>query len=112
MALMGAEGLLYPTAIGSEPQDATLDSKGHWQRVMQGHAAANMMPLVASNRIGTEESESATLTFYGSSFIAGPHGEIVAAAPRGEPAVITASFDLDEIRALRDRKSTRLNYSH
>src|SRR3546814_16003445 len=60
-----------------------------------------MMPLVASNRIGTEESESATLTFYGSSFIAGPHGEIVAEAPRGEPAVITASFDLDEIRALR-----------
>lgn len=101
MALMGAEVLLYPTAIGSEPQDAMLDSKDHWQRVMQGHAAANMMPLVASNRIGTEESDSATLTFYGSSFIAGPRGEIVAEAPRDEPAVITASFDLDEIRALR-----------
>src|SRR5271157_5960875 len=80
MALMGAEILLYPTAIGSEPQDAQLDSSAHWQRTMQGHAAANVMPLVASNRIGTEQGEHITVTFYGSSFIASHTGEKVAEA--------------------------------
>ena len=70
MALLGAEILLYPTAIGSEPQDPGLDSSAHWQRTMQGHAAANIMPLVASNRIGTETGEKYSMTFYGSSFIA------------------------------------------
>ena len=71
MALMGAELLFYPTAIGSEPQDPTLDSRDHWQRAMQGHAASNVMPLIASNRIGTEQGAHGTaLTFYGSSFIA------------------------------------------
>lgn len=100
MALQGAEILLYPTAIGSEPQDPALDSSGHWRRVMQGHAGANLMPLVASNRIGREEGATATITFYGTSFIAGPTGEIVAEAFADE-AVITATFDLDAIRRQR-----------
>ncbi len=101
MALMGAEVLLYPTAIGSEPQDSSIDSSGHWQRTMQGHAAANIIPLVASNRIGTEKGERYSMTFYGSSFIAGPTGEKVAEADRSSETVLTASFDLDEVRRYR-----------
>lgn len=101
MALMGAEVLLYPTAIGSEPQDSSIDSSGHWQRTMQGHAAANILPLVASNRIGTEKGERYSMTFYGSSFIAGPTGEKVAEADRSTETVLTASFDLDEVRRYR-----------
>ncbi len=101
MALQGAELLFYPTAIGSEPQDAGHDSKDHWQRAMQGHAAANMVPVVASNRIGREEGESCTLTFYGASFIADQTGAILAEAGNDESAVITARFDLDAIRAQR-----------
>jgi len=101
LALKGAEILLYPTAIGSEPQDPTYDSRDHWRRVMQGHAGANLMPLVASNRIGTEQGRSCAITFYGSSFIAGPQGEIVAAAGRDEETVLTARFDLDEIARMR-----------
>jgi len=100
MALQGAEILFYPTAIGNEPQDPNLDSRGHWQRAMQGHAAANMLPLVASNRIGTERSEAATMSFYGASFIADATGAKVAEAG-DEEAVITASFDLDALRAAR-----------
>jgi len=101
MALLGAEILLYPTAIGSEPQDASIDSSGHWQRTMQGHAAANIVPLVASNRIGTEQGEQYSMTFYGSSFIASPTGEKIAEADRVTETVLTASFDLDEIRRYR-----------
>ena len=101
MALKGAEILFYPTAIGSEPQDSSLDSQGHWKRVMQGHAGANLMPLVASNRIGREEGETCGITFYGSSFIAGPTGELVAQADRESETVLTASFDLDRIAAQR-----------
>lgn len=102
MALKGAEILLYPTAIGSEPHDPTLDSSGHWRRVMQGHAAANIMPVVASNRIGVEEGRQGTsLTFYGTSFITGPTGEILAEADRTTQSVITATFDLDAIRHQR-----------
>ncbi len=98
MALKGAEILLYPTAIGSEPHDPELDSAAHWRRVMQGHAAANIMPVVASNRIGLEEGRNGTsMTFYGTSFIAGPTGEIAAEAGRTEEAVLTATFDLDAI---------------
>ena len=100
MALQGAEVLLYPTAIGSEPQDPTLDSRDHWRRVMQGHAGANLMPVVASNRIGHEQGESCTLTFYGNSFIAGGTGEVIEAADAGE-SVLVASFDLDELQARR-----------
>ena len=101
MALMGAEVLLYPTAIGSEPPDPSWDSRDHWQRVMQGHAGANLLPLAACNRIGTERGASCEITFYGSSFICDPTGAKVAEAGRDQQAVITASFDLDEVRRLR-----------
>jgi N-carbamoylputrescine amidase len=101
MALMGADVLLYPTAIGSEPHDASIDSRDHWQRCMQGHAAANVMPLVASNRIGVEHGQKYQMTFYGSSFIAGPAGEKLVEADRSTEAVITATVDLDAIRAQR-----------
>lgn len=101
MALAGAELLLYPTAIGNEPQDPAIDSRDHWQRVMTGHAAANMIPVAASNRVGTERHEAATMTFYGSSFIAGPTGETVAAGPREETGVFVARFDLDAIAEQR-----------
>lgn len=99
MALLGAEILFYPTAIGSEPILQS-DSQSHWQRCMQGHAAANIMPLVASNRIGTETDET-SMTFYGSSFIAGPTGEIIKQANRTDEAILIAEFDLDEIREKR-----------
>ena len=102
MALQGAELLFYPTAIGSEPQDPTLDSRDHWQRVMQGHAGANLMPLIASNRVGGEKGQTGVATFYGSSFIAGPTGEKLAEAGRDGEAVLTASFDLDKIRRQRN----------
>lgn len=101
MAVMGAELLLYPTAIGSEPQDSTLDSRWHWQRTMQGHAAANVMPLVASNRIGTEQGEKCAITFYGHSFIADHTGEVVAQADDRTESVLTATFDLEAVRRYR-----------
>lgn len=102
MALMGAEILLYPTAIGTEPQDPTLDSAAHWQRVMQGHAGANMMPVVASNRIGTEEGRNDTsITFYGSSFIADQTGAKIVEADRQSETVLVATFDLDAIERQR-----------
>ena len=101
MALKGAEILFYPTAIGTEPQDASIDSKEHWQTVMRGHAGANLMPLVSSNRVGREAMTESEITFYGSSFIAGPQGELIAEAPRQGEAVITASLDLERIRAQR-----------
>ena len=101
LALRGADVLLYPTAIGSEPQDPSYDSQGHWTRVMQGHAAANMMPLVAANRVGVEHGQACAITFYGSSFIAGPTGELVAQAGRTEETVITAAFDLEQARLQR-----------
>lgn len=102
MALQGAELLFYPTAIGSEPQDPTIDSAAHWQRVMQGHAAANIMPVIASNRIGTESGRKGTeLTFYGSSFIANQTGEKVAEADRTTETVLTATFDLGAIAKQR-----------
>ena len=102
MALMGAEVLFYPTAIGSEPPPAPpVDSRDHWRRTMQGHAAANMVPLVASNRIGVEKGQAGEMTFYGSSFIADPTGAIVAELGRTEEGVATARFDLDEIAQAR-----------
>lgn len=98
MALMGAEVLFYPTAIGTEPHDKSLDSSGHWQRVMQGHAGANVTPLVASNRIGTEPGKRGTeITFYGSSFIADSTGAKIAEADRATETVLTATFDLDAV---------------
>jgi N-carbamoylputrescine amidase len=101
MALMGAELLFYPTAIGSEPHDATIDSRDHWQMCMLGHAAANLIPVIASNRVGREEDEDSSITFYGSSFIAGPQGNKVAEANRTEETVLTAEFDLDELEKQR-----------
>ena len=102
MALMGAEAILYPTAIGSEPTAPGYDSQPHWDTVMRGHAGANILPVVASNRIGREVApEGREVTFYGSSFIAGPTGQHLAQAGRCEPAVITATVDLDAAAELR-----------
>ncbi|MCU1397037.1 MAG: N-carbamoylputrescine amidase [Acidimicrobiales bacterium] len=103
MALQGAEVLLYPTAIGSEPPDPNWDSSGHWQRVMQGHAGANLMPLVAANRIGREvgRGDEREITFYGSSFIADATGAKVAEAGRSEETVLTATFDLSALQQMR-----------
>ena len=102
LALKGAEILFFPTAIGSEPPPAPpVDSRDQWRRVMQGQAGANMLPLVASNRVGKEDGEAATITFYGSSFIADATGAIVAEAPRDKEAVITHTFDLHAIRLSR-----------
>jgi N-carbamoylputrescine amidase len=102
MALQGAEFLFYPTAIGSEPPPAPpIDSRDHWRRVMQGHAGANMVPVIASNRIGCERGETAEITFYGSSFITDETGAIVAEAPRDAEAIIAHGFDTDQLRRLR-----------
>lgn len=102
MALMGAEMLLYPTAIGSEPPAPGYDSQPHWEMVMRGHAAANILPVVASNRIGTEVApEGREVTFYGSSFIADHTGQLVLKADRSSETVLTHAFDLDAIAALR-----------
>ncbi|MFN4102054.1 MAG: nitrilase-related carbon-nitrogen hydrolase, partial [Pararhodobacter sp.] len=108
MALMGADALLYPTAIGAEPQDASLDTAARWRRGMQGHAVANCIPVVAANRVGDEGGQ----VFYGTSFIADETGAIAAELDRTEEGVITASFDLgylDQARAawgfFRDRRT-------
>ncbi len=101
LVLAGAEFLLYPTAIGSEPSDPSLDSMEHWRMVMRGHAAANMVPVVASNRIGSETTDGVVVSFYGSSFIATPTGALAADAPRDGEAVVLSSFDLDACRETR-----------
>ncbi|MDR3499155.1 MAG: N-carbamoylputrescine amidase [Parvibaculum sp.] len=101
LALKGADVILYPTAIGSEPHDETIHSRDHWQRTMQGHAAANLVPVVASNRIGREEGESCAITFYGSSFITDATGAKVAEADETSEAVLTASFDIEANRRQR-----------
>ncbi|WP_128516414.1 N-carbamoylputrescine amidase [Tabrizicola thermarum] len=102
MALMGAELLLYPTAIGSEPPAPGYDSQPHWEMVQRGHAAANFLPLVASNRIGTEVApDGREVTFYGSSFIADHTGQLAAKADRATEGVLVHRFDLDAIAALR-----------
>ena len=102
MALMGAEILLYPTAIGSEPTAPDYDSSTHWQNTMRGHAAANIMPLLASNRVGREEAlRGWSDTFYGRSFIADHHGEKVEEMDRTEEGVRLATFDLDAIAEFR-----------
>lgn len=100
MALLGAELLFYPTAIGSEPT-LNIDSKPHWQHAMQGHAAANIMPVIASNRIGIETDDESSMTFYGSSFIADQTGTIVEEADRETEAVLVHEFDLDAIAQMR-----------
>ncbi|MEM9937279.1 MAG: N-carbamoylputrescine amidase [Pseudomonadota bacterium] len=97
MALLGADLLLYPTAIGAEPQDPGLDTAARWRRAMQGHAVSNVIPVAAANRIGDEAGQ----IFYGTSFIADHTGEVAAELGRTEQGVITAAFNLDDIE--RDR---------
>ncbi|WP_353255934.1 N-carbamoylputrescine amidase [Hyphomonas sp.] len=97
MALMGADALLYPTAIGAEPQDAGLDTAARWRRGMQGHAVANVIPVVAANRVGDEGGQ----VFYGTSFIADETGEVVTEFGRTEEGVLIATFDLDHIDRAR-----------
>ncbi|WP_455293422.1 N-carbamoylputrescine amidase [Vibrio parahaemolyticus] len=94
LALHGAEAIFYPTAIGTEPQDPTMDSRDHWQRTMQGHSAANLVPVVASNRVGTEVDDGIETTFYGSSFITDHTGAKIAEAPREGETIIYAEIDL------------------
>jgi N-carbamoylputrescine amidase len=101
MALAGAEMLLYPTAIGSEPPAPGYDSAPHWDIVMRGHAGANILPVVASNRIGTEVQGDREVTFYGSSFIANHTGQHIARASRDAEEILTAKVDLDAIADLR-----------
>ena len=100
MALRGAEILLYPTAIGSEPQAPGIDSRRHWTRVMQGHAAANLVPVIAANRIGREIGRDTEITFYGGSFITDPTGALIAEAGSKE-GWISADLDLGAIAAQR-----------
>ena len=100
--LMGAEILFYPTAIGSEPHDTSLDTARLWRRAMVGHAVSNVVPVVAANRIGTEpKGEKGGQTFYGTSFIADERGDILAELGREDEGVITATIDLDVVRRHR-----------
>lgn len=101
MALMGADILLYPTAIGSEPKMPGYDSQPHWQRTMQGHSAANVIPVCASNRIGTEKDQDIEMTFYGTSFITGNTGEILAQCDRKTEDLRIISFNFKEIETMR-----------
>lgn len=96
LALLGAQLIVYPTAIGSEPV-LPKDSKDHWQNTMKGHAAANIIPVIASNRIGTESDGNSSMTFYGSSFIADESGDKVVELSRTEENFAIAEFDLAEI---------------
>ena len=95
MTLMGAEALFYPTAIGSEPHDASLDTRDPWRRAMQGHAVSNVIPVVASNRTGLEPGPGGGQNFYGSSFIADHRGDLVAELGRQDQGAIVATVDLD-----------------
>jgi len=103
MALMGADMLLFPTAIGSEPSQSDLDSMPHWTNTMRGHAAANQIPVIASNRIGTEQAQhrDLELTFYGSSFICDGCGELIEQADRDSETILVHTFDLDKVRTQR-----------
>lgn len=108
MALMGADILFYPTAIGSEPI-LEVDSMPHWRRCMQGHSASNIVPVVAANRVGTEtvtpsesnNNQSSSLCFYGSSFITDETGEVIVSADRESECVIVSEFDLNKIDEMR-----------
>jgi N-carbamoylputrescine amidase len=101
MVLQGAEALFYPTAIGSEPHDDTLDTRDPWRRAMQGHAVSNVVPVIASNRIGHEPGPGGGQSFYGSSFIADHRGDLVASFDREDQGVITATLDLDFLQTHR-----------
>jgi N-carbamoylputrescine amidase len=97
MMLLGAEVLLYPTAIGSEPHEPDLDTRDPWQRAMIGHAVSNVVPVVAANRVGDEQGQR----FYGSSFIADPRGDKLAELGRSDEGVIVSAFDLDTLVRMR-----------
>jgi len=101
MMLAGAEILFYPTAIGSEPYDAALDTHAQWQRAMQGHAVANAAPVVAANRIGIEDNDGVSQKFYGHSFIADHRGELVESLGEKDEGVLVHTFDLGEIESYR-----------
>ena len=108
MALAGAELLFYPTAIGSEPI-LEVDSAPHWQRCMQGHAAANLMPVIAANRIGTEhitpdeenQQQASSLSFYGTSFLTDGTGAVLQQLGRDEAGIAMQTYDLDELEEMR-----------
>ena len=108
LALNGADIILYPTAIGSEPI-LEVDSSGHWMRTMQGHSAANIVPVAAANRIGREDVEpseenggqKSSLTFYGSSFLTDETGDIISKAGRDKEEIIYAEYDFEENRKMR-----------
>ncbi|TDR73563.1 N-carbamoylputrescine amidase [Paludibacterium purpuratum] len=104
LALMGAELIFFPTAIGSEPDYPEIDSQPHWTRVQQGHAGANLVPVIASNRIGTEASvlhPDYQMTFYGTSFIADETGALVCQADKTSESVLVHAFDLDAVKRRR-----------
>lgn len=101
MALQGAEVLFYPTAIGSEPYDAALDTHLQWQRAMQGHAVSNAIPIVAANRIGLEDNDGVKQRFYGHSFIADHRGELVERFGADDEGVLVHTFDLGLIESYR-----------
>ncbi len=101
LVIKGAQILLFPTAIGSEP-GRDLDSKEHWQRVQQGHSAANIVPLVAANRVGIERGKSCSIKFYGSSFICDERGKILQEASRQIEEIVYASFELEKVAELRE----------
>ena len=101
MTLLGADIILYPTAIGSEPQDPNLNSKKHWENVMIGHSAANQIPIVASNRIGEEIEDDIKINFYGGSFITDHLGNIQAQMDSSTEGVISHEINVDEIRKFR-----------
>ncbi len=101
MVLQGAEILLYPTAIGSEPHDPALDTSLPWQRAMVGHAVCNAIPVAAANRVGTEQGLGAAQTFYGCSFIANARGDLVASMDKVGEGFVAATFDLDELNRQR-----------
>jgi len=101
ITLLGADIILYPTAIGSEPQDPNLNSKKHWENVMIGHSAANQIPIVASNRIGEEVEDDIKINFYGGSFITDHLGNIQAQMDSSTEGVISHEINVDEIRKFR-----------
>lgn len=101
MALMGADILFYPTAIGSEPYDGELDTSIIWQRAMQGHAVSNAMPVVAANRIGVENANGEEQHFYGHSFIADQRGELVQQFGKNEEGILLHSFDFHALKTYR-----------
>ena len=108
LTLAGADIILYPTAIGSEPI-LDVDSSGHWMRTMQGHSAANIIPVAAANRIGREDVEpseenggqKSSLTFYGNSFMTDETGEVIVRASRDREEIIYAEYDFEEISKMR-----------